>query len=65
MPRQMREFTFNGAKLADPNPEWTPEAVKKIHAQAHPELTNATITGPSEINGRLVYEYKKAVGTKG
>lgn len=60
-----REFLFNGTRLADPDPSLTPEQAKNMLAANYPELTNATINAPVEKNGKQVYEFKKAVGTKG
>lgn len=62
----VREFRFNGARLADPDPSMSAEAVKSMFAgSGYPELTNASIVGPTEQGGRQVYEFRKAVGTKG
>ncbi|MFN3652587.1 MAG: PRTRC system protein C [Armatimonadota bacterium] len=62
----MREFRFNGAILADPNPNMSAEEVRQMYAQAgYPALTNGSVVGPETINGRQVYTFKAAVGTKG
>lgn len=64
--RVRREFHFNGAKLADPDPGMSPEQVKKLYAgNGYPTLTNASVTGPETKDGREVYTFKAAVGTKG
>lgn len=61
-----REFNFNGASLADPDPNMKPDEVRKMYASSgYPTLTNASVTGPETKNGREVYTFKAAVGTKG
>lgn len=62
----IREFHYNGAKLTDPDPGMTPEQVRNMYASSgYGELTNASITGPKTENNRQIFEFKKAVGTKG
>ncbi len=64
--RVRREFHFNGAALADPDPSLSPEQVKKLYAgNGYPTLTNASVTGPERQNGKEIYTFKAAVGTKG
>ncbi|HEY3281558.1 MAG TPA: PRTRC system protein C [Armatimonadota bacterium] len=60
-----REFVFGATTLADPDPGMSPEQVRNLYAGTHAELTNAAITGPTERSGKDIYEFKKAVGTKG
>lgn len=60
-----REFTYNGAKLADPAPAFTPQQVRDFYSQTYPELTNAEIEGPTVKGNRNVYTFRRAVGTKG
>lgn len=60
-----RAFDFNGMALADPGPAMTPDAVKEFYANLYPELTNAAIEGPEQKGDKLVYEFRRAVGTKG
>jgi PRTRC genetic system protein C len=63
--KMIREFVFNGIKLADPNPELPVEKVREIHAMQYPEITTAAIEGPEPIGNRLRYTFSRAVGTKG
>lgn len=35
-----REFSYNGAKLADPAPTFTLQQVRDFYSQTYPELTN-------------------------
>jgi len=59
-----REFSYNGVKLADPDLGMTPEGVRDFYSAMYPEIITATIEGPEERNGKLVYTFRKAVGTK-
>ncbi|PCE32796.1 PRTRC system protein C [Burkholderia ubonensis] len=60
-----REFSYNGAKLADPAPTFTLHQVRDFYSQTYPELTNAEIEGPVVKGNRNVYTFRRAVGTKG
>ena len=60
----VREFKYGSMTLADPDPSQTPEEVKAFYAGIYPELNNAEIE--TERKGaKTVYEFRKAVGTKG
>jgi PRTRC genetic system protein C len=61
----VREFVYNGTKLADPNPTASLDQVRDILSATHPELANAAIDGPTVTNGRQVFTFVKSVGTKG
>ncbi|MCA8082738.1 PRTRC system protein C [Burkholderia cenocepacia] len=60
-----REFSYNGAKLADPAPTFTLQQIRDFYSQTYPELTNAEIEGPVIKGNRNVYTFRRAVGTKG
>ncbi|QTD91781.1 PRTRC system protein C [Burkholderia anthina] len=60
-----REFSYNGAKLADPAPTFSLQQVRDFYSQTYPELTNAEIEGPTIKGNRNVYTFRRAVGTKG
>lgn len=60
-----REFVFGSMTLADPDPGLSPEQVKAMYATAYSDLTTASVAGPEAVNGKQVYTFKKAVGTKG
>lgn len=60
-----REFSYNGAKLADPAPAFTLQQVRDFYSQTYPELTNAEIEGPVIKGARNIYTFRRAVGTKG
>lgn len=61
----VREFTYNGIKLPDPNPDMSLEQVREVYSPAYPELITAAIEGP-EIKGEtLLYRFARAVGAKG
>jgi PRTRC genetic system protein C len=63
--RLLREFTYNGIKLPDPNPEMNLDQVREVYSPAYPELTTAAIEGPEVTNDALVYRFVRAVGAKG
>lgn len=60
-----REFRYNGVKLKDPNPADSLEKVREFYATIYPEIVSAAIEGPENIGNKLVYDFRKAVGTKG
>lgn len=64
-----RKFIFEKGKdkinLADPNPQFSIAEVSGFYASQHPELTNATISGPEINNDTAVYTFKTTIGTKG
>jgi len=60
-----RKFKYNGVTLPDPGPDYDAEAVKALFCGSYPELTSAVIEGPNQQGSELVYEFRKAVGTKG
>jgi PRTRC genetic system protein C len=60
-----REFRYNGVRLADPSPNFTLEQVRDFYANTYPEILNADIEGPAIEGAQQVYEFRRAVGTKG
>lgn len=60
-----RSFTYNGVELPDPCSQYSPDAVRDFYSAAYPEITSAVIEGPESKGGKLVYSFRKAVGTKG
>jgi len=60
----VREFTYNGVKLADPDPSMSLEDVRNFYAIMHKDILTAVVEGPEERAGKLVYTFHKAVGTK-
>ena len=60
-----RSFTYNGMALPDPGPHLSPEQVRDIYSAAYPEITTAAIEGPEQKGNKLVYTFRRAVGTKG
>lgn len=60
-----RAFKYNSVDLTDPGPQYTPEQVRDFYAAAYPEIVSAGIDGPEQANGKLVYTFRRAVGTKG
>lgn len=60
-----RAFRYNSVDLIDPGAQYTPEQVRDFYAPTYPEILNAAIEGPEEKDGKLVYTFRRAVGTKG
>lgn len=60
-----REFTYNGVALKDPNPAHSVEQVREFYAAIYPEIVSAAIEGPENVGNKLVYAFRRAVGTKG
>jgi PRTRC genetic system protein C len=60
-----RVFSFNGAKLPDPSPEFTIEQVRDMYVNTYPELATAAIEGPTPVDGTMQYTFTRAVGAKG
>lgn len=60
-----REFRYNAIALQDPNPNHTIEQVRDFYSTVYPEILNAAIEGPESVGNKVVYTFKRAVGTKG
>jgi PRTRC genetic system protein C len=60
-----RAFRYNSVDLIDPGPQYTAEQVRDFYSPTYPEILNAGIEGPEEKDGKLVYTFRRAVGTKG
>jgi PRTRC genetic system protein C len=60
-----REFSFQGLKLPDPNPQLTVEDVRGVLALQYPEIATAAITGPEPVGDTLKYTFERAIGSKG
>ena len=61
----IRSFAYNGITLPDPGSELSPEQVRDVYSATYPEITTASIEGPEQKGERLVYTFRRAVGTKG
>lgn len=60
-----RVFSYGGAELPDPGVRYSPDQVRDIYSASFPEITTAVIEGPVVKGGKIVYEFRKAAGTKG
>lgn len=60
-----RAFRYNSVDLPDPGPTFTIEQVRDMYSGTYPDITTAAIEGPEEKTGKLVYTFRRAVGTKG
>ncbi|MGH9451199.1 MAG: PRTRC system protein C [Terriglobia bacterium] len=61
----VREFSYQGIKLPDINPQLSPEEVKAAYATQYPELATAAINGPEAMGEKLRYDFVRAIGAKG
>lgn len=60
------KFMYGGVELPTGSADTNPQAVKEQLAAAfYPELANAEIRGPRVEGDAVVYEFVRAVGTKG
>lgn len=60
-----RIFIYNGARLPDPNPDFSVEQVREMYVNAYPELATAAVEGPEATSEGLQYKFIRAVGAKG
>jgi len=60
-----RLFRYAGITLPDPDGRLDVESVRSLYAATYPEITTAALTGPETLDGKLVYTFTKAIGTKG
>ena len=61
----IREFKYNGVKLADPSPAFTVAQVRDFYSTVYAEIVSADIEGPEQLGNKAVYTFRRAVGTKG
>lgn len=64
-----REFTYRRGGtdhvLPDPNPEMTPNEVKKFYSARFAELANGSVEGPVNNKNKLSFKFTTNIGTKG
>lgn len=64
-----RTFTFvesgREIKLADPDPQLSPEAVMNFYSAAYPILTTSRIEGPQIRDDEIQFVFRTVMGTKG
>jgi PRTRC genetic system protein C len=61
----VREFSYASLSLPDPGSHLSLERVKNIYSRSYPELATASIDGPETRNGKMIFTFKRSVGTKG
>jgi PRTRC genetic system protein C len=52
-------------ELADPDPDWSVDAVMQFYANSYPLLTTAKVSGPVIDNDAVQYRFESVMGTKG
>lgn len=61
----IREFRYNSVVLPDPNNTFTLEQVRDFYSTVYPEIISADIEGPEQSGAKAIYQFRRAVGTKG
>jgi PRTRC genetic system protein C len=60
-----RVFLYKGEEISDPAPAQAPEKAVELLALSRPELNNAVVEPPEAKGGKLRYNLKVSVGTRG
>jgi len=60
-----RVFKYGKITLSDPDPIMEAKDVMQFYSGQYPELTNASLEGPSIENDEIMFEFGKTVGVKG
>jgi PRTRC genetic system protein C len=60
-----RFFRYAGLMLPDPDGRLDIESVRSLYCATYPELATAALSGPEAVDGKLIYTFTKAIGTKG
>lgn len=61
----VREFSYNGIRLPDPNATLSVEEVRNLYAGTYPEIATAAIEGPEAVGNKLIYRFTRSIGAKG
>ena len=61
----LRQFKYGAMTLPDPDSTLTPVQVRDLYAGSRVDLTTAEVRGPTVEGNTAVYEFIRAVGTKG
>jgi len=51
--------------LPDPGSDMAPDDVRDLYSANYAELATASVEGPETKGSQIIYEFRKAVGTKG
>ena len=60
-----RVFVYNGTEYPDPDPQRTPDQIRRELARFVPELTNADIREEVRQDGTVQFVFSRRIGTKG
>lgn len=61
----IRVFLYAGMELPDCGNSLTPAEVRDVYSASYPELTSAEVSGPDMKGDKLVWTFRRTVGTKG
>lgn len=60
-----RVFVYNGSEYPDPDPQLTPDQIRRELARFVPELTNADVREETRQDGTVQFVFSRRIGTKG
>jgi len=60
-----REFVFESHILPDPDPAMDVERVREMYIATYPEITTASVEGPTYADGKKQCTVIRAIGYKG
>lgn len=60
-----RNNSKDDVELPDPNSNMEPNDVMKFYSGQYPELTSASVNGPTMKNGKAIYLFETVIGEKG
>lgn len=63
--RPPRIFKIDAIEAPDPGPGLSLAQVRSLLATTYPQVTNAEVEGPVARDGKLIYTFRTAIGTKG
>lgn len=61
----IRQFSYGGRTLPDPDPAMSPDEVRVFYSAIHADLLNASVEGGNFVGNTVVYDFKRSVGMKG
>jgi PRTRC genetic system protein C len=62
--KRVREFSYNGIRLPDPNVNLSVEEVRDLYAGTSPDIATAAIEGPEAMGTKLTSRFSRHLGRK-